>query len=343
MGFHFPVISDIYSPQVEFFQSEHEYRFCSDPILSSLNMNTTSFIRADNLHKTFKRVSATEKRMFKALDGVSFDIDRGESVALLGASGSGKSTLIRMLCALDCIDAQSGGIWMNGEPIQQNGKVSAGIRAQRQRIGIIFQQFNLVGQLDVMTNVLIGCLPVKSPIDVLLRRFSQEDRIKALECLDKVGLANQAYQRASTLSGGQQQRVAVARALLKGADLLLADEPVASLDPQSSKKVMDVLFGLTRDLGMTLVVSLHQLSVAQHYCKRAIGLSSGKVVFDGPTSALDHSTIRRLYNSQDDHSNQSDFSDHSALSDHPDRSNPLSHSSNRVIPHSPLEAALPLH
>lgn len=287
-------------------------------------MNTTSFIHAVNLHKTFKRVTAKEKRTFKALDGVSFDIDRGDCVALLGASGSGKSTLIRMLCALDSTDDQSGGIWMNGEPIQLGGKIGSDIRSKRQRIGIIFQQFNLVGQLDVMTNVLIGCLPAKSSIDVLLRRFNEEERVKALECLDKVGLANQAYQRASTLSGGQQQRVAVARALLKGADLLLADEPVASLDPESSKKVMDVLFGLTRDMGMTLVVSLHQLSIAQHYCKRAIGLSSGRVVFDGPTDTLDSKTINHLYSSKDSHSDLS------------------THSPSRINHHS-LEAAFPLH
>ncbi len=287
-------------------------------------MNSIPFVRVENVHKTFKRVSGKEKKTFRALDGVTFDIQKGECVALLGASGSGKSTLIRMLCALDSCDTETGGIWVNGEPIQENGKISSTIRIQRQQIGIIFQQFNLVSQLDVMTNVLIGCLPVKSPIDVLMRRFSEQDQIRALECLDMVGLAHQAYQRASTLSGGQQQRVAVARALLKGADLLLADEPVASLDPESARRVMDVLFGLTRDIGMTLVVSLHQLSIAQQYCDRAIGLSNGRMVFDGPTHALDDRNIQHLYSSRPD------------LTDTP------IDSSERICL-KPLEAAMPLH
>lgn len=287
-------------------------------------MNSFPFVRVENVYKTFKRVSGKDRKSFRALDGVTFDIQKGECVALLGASGSGKSTLIRMLCALDDCDTESGGIWLNGEPIQENGKISSTIRTQRQQIGIIFQQFNLVSQLDVMTNVLIGCLPVKSPIDVLMRRFSEQDRIRALECLDMVGLAHQAYQRASTLSGGQQQRVAVARALLKGADLLLADEPVASLDPESAKRVMDVLFGLTRDLGMTLVVSLHQLSIAQQYCNRAIGLSNGRMIFDGPTHTLDNQNIHHLYKSN---------------SGQPDQ---IGSALNRVDLHS-LEAALPLH
>lgn len=248
-----------------------------------------------SVSKTFKSHSFGRPASFTAVDEVSFSVNRGESVALLGASGSGKSTLIRLLCGLEKIDVGNGSISVNTHSFYQGTNFAPDIRETRKSIGVVFQQFNLVGQLDVITNVLIGCLANKSAIDVLLRRFTEAERVAALECLDKVGLGPQAYQRASTLSGGQQQRVAVARALLRGAELLLADEPVASLDPTSAKKVMDVLFGLTKDLGMTLIVSLHQISIAQTYCHRALGMRKGRLIYDGLASELSVQRLQTLY------------------------------------------------
>jgi len=257
--------------------------------------NSAQIIAAHNISKTFPALSKGQQSQFKALDNVSFSIAAGECVALLGASGSGKSTLIRMLCGLARMDAGSGHIAIESKLALESDRFGREITDTRKVTGVIFQQFNLVGQLDVLTNVLIGCLHTKSTLDVLLRRFSEQERVRALECLDMVGLGPQAYQRASTLSGGQQQRVAVARALLKGAKVLLADEPVASLDPESARKVMDVLFGLTKELGMTLVVSLHQISIARTYCQRALGMSRGRLVFDGPISELTEQRLKHLY------------------------------------------------
>ena len=258
----------------------------------------TQMITAHNVTKTFGTTSQGQQTRFKALDGVSFSVASGECVALLGASGSGKSTLIRMLCGLARMDPESGHIAIDSKIALEADRFCHEISEARKVTGVIFQQFNLVGQLDVLTNVLMGCLHTKSPLDILLRRFSEQERVRALECLDMVGLGPQAYQRASTLSGGQQQRVAVARALLKGAKVLLADEPVASLDPESARKVMDVLFGLTKELGMTLIVSLHQISIAQTYCRRALGMSRGRLVFDGPIEELTEQRLKALYGSE---------------------------------------------
>ena len=256
---------------------------------------STSLLDITQVSKTFNSHSLNRSSKFLAVDNVTFSIEKGESVALLGASGSGKSTLIRLLCGLEKIDPDQGSIFVNGRSFYNGKNYSPDIRNIRKTIGVVFQQFNLVGQLDVITNVLMGCLSNKSALDIMLKRFTEAERVAALECLDKVGLGPQAYQRASTLSGGQQQRVAVARALLKGSELLLADEPVASLDPTSAKKVMDVLFGLTKDLGMTLLVSLHQISIAQTYCHRALGMRKGRLIYDGLASDLTAKRLENLY------------------------------------------------
>lgn len=256
---------------------------------------SASLLDIRQVSKTFNSQSLNRSAKFLAVDNVTFSIEKGESVALLGASGSGKSTLIRLLCGLEKIDSDQGSIIVNGRSFYNGKNYSPDIRNIRKTIGVVFQQFNLVGQLDVITNVLMGCLSSKSALDIMLKRFTEAERVAALECLDKVGLGPQAYQRASTLSGGQQQRVAVARALLKGSELLLADEPVASLDPTSAKKVMDVLFGLTKDLGMTLLVSLHQISIAQTYCHRALGMRKGRLIYDGLASDLSAQRLENLY------------------------------------------------
>lgn len=231
----------------------------------------------------------------RALRDVSLQVRRGERVALLGASGSGKSTLIRCLCGLETTDADGGRIEAFGQLLQTNGRVSPEIRALRRRIGVIFQQFNLVGRLSVMHNVMTG-LAGEAPLwRALAGAYRLEDRARALDALSGIGLAQQAFQRASTLSGGQQQRAAIARVLVQGAELVLADEPVASLDPQSTHRVMEHLAALNRDAGMTLVVSLHHVALAQRYCDRVIALRDGALVFDGASSALTPAFLQQLY------------------------------------------------
>lgn len=253
----------------------------------------TTMIKIDSATKTFRNNGASQL----ALSGVSFAVQAGERVALLGSSGSGKSTLIRAICGLEILDAGSGELLLNQKVVQSNGYLSKNIRQVRNHIGVIFQQFNLVGQLDVISNVLIGLCPHKNILQLLMRKFSDEEKAKALDALDKVGLIDIAYQRASTLSGGQQQRVAIARALVRDTKVILADEPVASLDPESSRKVMDTLVGLCEKFDLTLIASLHQLSIAKKYCQRTIALNAGKLYFDGATASLDAASIACLYGS----------------------------------------------
>jgi phosphonate transport system ATP-binding protein len=230
-----------------------------------------------------------------ALHEVSMTVQPGERVALLGASGSGKSTLLRSLCGLETLDAAGGSVEIFGRSLQADGRLARDIQAQRRQVGIIFQQFNLVGRLPVLTNVLTG-LAAELPLwRSMLGRFSHEEQARALDALAAMGLNDQAFQRASTLSGGQQQRAAIARSLVQGARLLLADEPVASLDPESTRRVMDLLLALNQTQGLTLIVSLHHVGLAQRYCERVIALREGRLVFDGPTQALTPAFLRDLY------------------------------------------------
>jgi phosphonate transport system ATP-binding protein len=244
------------------------------------------------------RVSAASKTFDagrRALVDVSLTVRPGERVALLGASGSGKSTLLRTLCGLETVDVRGGSIEVFGRMLQSQGHVASDIRAQRRQVGIIFQQFNLVGRLPVLTNVLTG-LAAELPLwRAALNRFTPDEQARALDALESIGLGPQAFQRASTLSGGQQQRAAIARTLVQGARLLLADEPVASLDPESTRRVMELLLALNREQGMTLIVSLHHVGLAQRYCERVVALRDGRLVFDGSTSALTPAFLRELY------------------------------------------------
>jgi phosphonate transport system ATP-binding protein len=231
----------------------------------------------------------------RALNDVSIEVRRGERVALLGASGSGKSTLIRCLCGLETSDTGTGRIEVFDRVLQADGRNSQDVRMLRRHIGVIFQQFNLVGRLSVMQNVLTG-IAADAPLwRGILGRYTLAQQARALDALDAIGLAPQAFQRASTLSGGQQQRAAIARVLVQGADLVLADEPVASLDPQSAQRVMEQLTALNRDAGKTLVVSLHHVALARRFCERVIALRDGAVVFDGPSSALTQGFLKHLY------------------------------------------------
>jgi phosphonate transport system ATP-binding protein len=234
----------------------------------------------------------------KALRGVNLRVRAGECVGLLGASGSGKSTLLRSLCGLEMLDAQAGHIHLHGQTLQSRGRLGPQARALRGMTGIIFQQFNLIGRMSVLGNVLTGLLPQLPLRRSLLGRFTDEERLTAMRALDAVGMAEFALQRASTLSGGQQQRAAIARTLAQGARIVLADEPVASLDPQSTSRVMDLLRGLNRDHGITLLISLHNVALARQYCDRIVALRQGELVYDGPPLGLDIARLQQLYGTQ---------------------------------------------
>ena len=251
-------------------------------------------IRINTLSKTFGNGR-------KALQQIDLTIAPGEMVALIGASGSGKSTLLRHMAGLMAGDASDeGSIVIHGRTVQRHGKIASNIRSVRSGIGFVFQQFNLVGRLPVIINVLAGTLHAVPMWRSLLRWFTPEEKARGIEALRRVGIAECCAQRASTLSGGQQQRAAIARAMVQGAKVVLADEPIASLDPESSRKVMDILARVNREDGCTVVVSLHQVNVAMKYCARTVALHQGRVVYDGPSVGLTPAVLRDLYGAEAD-------------------------------------------
>ena len=231
----------------------------------------------------------------KALDGVSISVASGEMVALIGPSGSGKSTLLRSITGLQSIDAGAGTIQVFGETVQKDGRVTGAVRKARGKLGMIFQQFNLVGRLSLFSNVMLGALGRLPSWQGLLGLWPQADKDKAMAALHRVGVSDYAAQRANTLSGGQQQRGAIARAIVQGAKAILADEPVASLDPVSARKVMELLVELNKRDGMGVIVTLHQVDYAIRYCDRVIALQGGKIVYDGPSTALDQKRLIEIY------------------------------------------------
>ncbi|MDR1545689.1 MAG: phosphonate ABC transporter ATP-binding protein [Deltaproteobacteria bacterium] len=244
-------------------------------------------LTVSNLSKTFGPT--------RALVDVNLVVRPGEMVALIGASGSGKSTLLRHIAGLAAGDRGSGRVAVGPKAVQCCGKVAADVRRIRTGVGLVFQQFNLVGRLNVRTNVLLGALGRTPWWRSMSMSFKRDDRELAVAALAKVGLAATADQRASTLSGGQQQRAAIARALVQKAGLLLADEPVASLDPESSVMVMELLRKLNLEEGLTVLVSLHQIEHALRYCPRAVALRQGRVCFDGPSAELTADKMRSIY------------------------------------------------
>ena len=251
-------------------------------------------IQINTLSKTFANGR-------KALQQIDLSIAPGEMVALIGASGSGKSTLLRHMAGLMAADAGAqGSIVIHGRTVQRDGKIASNIRSVRSGIGFVFQQFNLVGRLPVIINVLAGTLHKVPMWRSLIRWFTPEERARGIEALRRVGIAECCAQRASTLSGGQQQRAAIARAMVQGAKVVLADEPIASLDPESSRKVMDILARVNREDKCTVVVSLHQVNVAMKYCPRTVALHQGKVVYDGPSAGLTPAVLRDLYGAEAD-------------------------------------------
>lgn len=231
----------------------------------------------------------------KALNGVSVEVAAGEMVALIGPSGSGKSTLLRSITGLQSIDPGKGTIEVFGEVVQKNGHVTGRVRAARGKLGMIFQQFNLVGRLSLFSNVMLGALGRLPVWRGMFGLWPAVDKALAMAALHRVGVSDYAGQRANTLSGGQQQRGAIARALVQGARAILADEPVASLDPVSARKVMELLVELNKRDGLGVIVTLHQVDYAIRYCDRVIALQEGKVVYDGPTTGLDTNRLIDIY------------------------------------------------
>jgi phosphonate transport system ATP-binding protein len=225
-----------------------------------------------------------------AIEDIEFTASRHEFVAVLGPSGAGKTTLFRCITGLLAADRGTVRIGMS--------EVTSTMTRRLREVAVIFQQFNLVNRLTALENVLAGRLGYVPAWRGWLRRFDRSDRLLALECLDRVGLLELAMRRADTLSGGQQQRVAIARALAQRPTLIVADEPVASLDPNASTAVLDLLQGIAHSEGVAVVCSLHQVHLARAYADRIVGLSSGRVVFDSPAARFDENAFERLYRSQ---------------------------------------------
>lgn len=225
-----------------------------------------------------------------ALRDVSFEVPDGEFLVVIGLSGSGKSTLLR--CINRLIEPTSGKIYWDGVDITSASPSE--MRRIRRQIGMIFQQFNLVKRSSVLTNVLSGRLGYANPWLSLLGVWPSEDRQKALQALERVGIADKAYQRADTLSGGQQQRVGIARALMQDPRLLLADEPVASLDPVLAHSILQYLEQLNKE-GVTVICSLHFLDLVHRYATRVIGLKDGVKVFDGLPNEIDRARFKEIY------------------------------------------------
>jgi len=230
-----------------------------------------------------------------AVDSVTLDIPSGQMVGVIGRSGAGKSTLLRMINRL--ADPTSGTISFNGRLV--SNLRGADLRGWQRDCAMIFQQFNLVPRLDVLTNVLLGRLNHRSTITSILNMFTREERIMAIAALERLGIEQAALQPAGTLSGGQQQRVAIARALMQQPKVLLADEPIASLDPLNAKIVMDALRDINEREGITVVCNLHTLDTARGYCQRIIGMAAGKVVFDGTPDQLTRDAVSAIYGAAD--------------------------------------------
>lgn len=232
----------------------------------------------------------------KALDGVSMAVARGEFVSIIGSSGAGKSTLLR--CANRLVDPTQGTVSFDGADVTRvKGR---DLRQVRRRISMIFQHYNLVYRATSIENVLQGRLGYKSTVAGALRLFSEEEKRRAFEVLDQVGLADFAYTRTDQLSGGQKQRVGIARALVQDPLLMLADEPIASLDPKSSRTVMEHLRWAADELGIACLVNLHQVDFALEFSDRIVALKKGRLVFDGLPSQLDETAIADIYETDED-------------------------------------------
>ncbi len=244
----------------------------------------TTILKTVNLHKIYESGA-------HALKGVNFEIKDGEFLVIIGLSGSGKSTLVR--CVNRLLEPTSGSISFMGKDITHiKGKE---LREVRKQIGMVFQQFNLIKRRSVLTNVITGKLGSISTIDSIMENFSDELKAEAMECLKIVGIEDKADVRADALSGGQQQRVAIARSLMQNPKLLIADEPVASLDPATSNSVMQYFEKINKELGTTIICNLHFLSLVRRYASRVIALRGGLVVYEGSPADIDEEWFKTIY------------------------------------------------
>ncbi|EJC61958.1 phosphonate ABC transporter ATP-binding protein [Alcaligenes faecalis subsp. faecalis NCIB 8687] len=231
----------------------------------------------------------------KALKGVNLSVQPGELLGLIGPSGAGKSTLIR--CVNRLVEPSEGRVLLNGKDLANLGRHD--LRMARRRIGMIFQEYALVERLTVMENLLSGRLGYSGFWPSWFRRFSPEDIRLAYALLERVGLDGMHNKRADALSGGQRQRVGIARALMQKPDLLLVDEPTASLDPKTSRQVMRLVLELCREHGLSAIINIHDVVLATEYLPRIVGLRAGAVVYDGPASAIDTHVLTRIYGAED--------------------------------------------
>lgn len=240
----------------------------------------------------FKNVSKVYPNGTRGLDGVNLQIEQGEFVAIIGLSGAGKSTLIRTINRM--IDITDGQLIVDGTDVMTlKGKQ---LRKFRRKIGMIFQSFNLVSRSTVIKNVLSSNVPDMPWYKVLLGLYSKEQKMKALEALDKVNILEKAYNRCDELSGGQQQRVALARTLAQNPSIILADEPVASLDPIMADVVMSDFAKINKEMNISILLNIHHVDLALKYATRVIGIRSGHIVYDGPTSQVTQEILDQVYN-----------------------------------------------
>lgn len=247
---------------------------------------TTPSIEVKGLHKQFGDLHV--------LRGIDYTVSPGEGVVLLGANGCGKSTMMRCLNGLERID--QGEILINGRQVSAR-MPRRQLRQVRSQVGVVFQRFNLVGNLTAFQNVMFGIMGARrwGLINAMSLTASNEDRERAMACLERVSLADKANQKAEQLSGGQQQRVAIARMLMQDAKIVLADEPIASLDPKAGREVMDLLWEVVRERNMTVICTLHQLDVAMEYADRFLGMKAGRIHIDAPKTATTKAELETLY------------------------------------------------
>ncbi len=250
-----------------------------------------------------------------AVDNVNISVDEGTMLGIIGRSGAGKSTLLRLTNRL--IDPSEGSIRFGPREIGTlKGKALLDWRAD---CAMIFQQFNLIPRLDVLTNVMLGRANSMGLVKSVFKLFSDAERHAALLALERLGIVETALQQAGTLSGGQQQRVAIARALMQSPKIVLADEPIASLDPMNAKLVMDALHAINREEGLTVVCNLHTLDTARTYCDRIIGMRAGRVVFDGTAKDLTTDAAREIYGADEQFD---EAATSTSINDRPDESGP---------------------
>lgn len=243
-----------------------------------------SLVRVERLGKSYNSQT-------KVLKDINFEVEAGEFVSIIGSSGAGKSTLLR--CINRMVEIDEGEIIFDGQDIGSLNKKE--LRKMRTNIGMIFQHYNLVPRLSVIENVLHGRLGYKTTLEGVFNRFTEKEKEHAFFLLRKLGIEEHAYKRCDQLSGGQQQRVGIARSLIQEPKIVLCDEPIASLDPNSSKVIMDYLKSITMELNITCIVNLHQVEVARSYSDRIIGLSKGGIVFDGPSYRLNTDSMDEIY------------------------------------------------